>query len=183
MTPSTLEYCTITTDQDPIRRRRIYTPQTAVYTTTPHSPRTAFPISPSPHPSLLLTPLALDHRRAGVHIARGRRPVQLEQDARVGGLVGARERDQRARVERAGTARDGQLRAANVELRAADAAGRVQRDVLHAQEVVAVGDARGDGHRDLALACGLLSGWLGTGNGRGVGVGRGRGWAYRRWAR
>lgn len=48
----------------------------------------------------------------------------------------------------AGAARDGDLRAGEIELGAADGARAVQGDVLGAEEVVAVLDARrdGDGH-------------------------------------
>jgi hypothetical protein len=100
-----------------------------------------FILLPALHPGVQL---ALNRRRTRVGVAGGDGPVQLEQDARVGGLVGAGERDQRARVERARAARDGELRARDVELGPAGRAGAVQRDVLGPQQVVAVGDALGD---------------------------------------
>lgn len=161
-----------------MRKQDIYQ-EVSKYVHTADILRTPLPIYTSHkdtlHPSLLSLPmteggihgpislsLALDNRRPGVDIAGRHGPVQLEENARVGGLVGAGEGHERARVERAGAARHRDLRARDVQLRAAHAACAVQRDVLHAEEVLAVGDARGDLDRDLGFACAnwLLVSWL-----------------------
>lgn len=70
--------------------------------------------------------------------------VDVDHEARVGGRVGARE-GQQTRAGRAGAAGDADLGARDVQLGAAGRAGRVQADVLEAHEVLAVGDAAGDG--------------------------------------
>lgn len=105
------------------------------------------PISPTCHR------LASSNRRPGVDILRRNRPVKLEQDAGVGGLVGTRERDQLAAgVERAGAAGDAELGAGDVELGAADAAGAVKGNVLDAEKVLAVGEAGGEADGDFGFA-------------------------------
>lgn len=116
-----------------------------------HSPHRCIAF-PSPH-------LAGKHRRAGVRVARQHGVVDVDQDARVLRAVRARERHQLiARRLRAATTRHGQLPARQVELRAADALCDVQRDLLVAHQVVARGDARGDGDVDRGLAVGRPGG-------------------------
>lgn len=100
------------------------------------------------------THLTTNHPRPGIHITRWRRPIQLEQNPRVRGLVRAGKRDKRARVEGSRAAGDRELGACNVDLHAADRGRAVQRDVLDAQEVVAGGDAGGDGGCYGGFACG-----------------------------
>jgi hypothetical protein len=81
--------------------------------------------------------------------------INVDEDTRVAGAVSAWERHQiRGRLA-AGAARDAELRARQVELRAASGRGRVQRHVLDAEQVLAVGEARWDGEADLGFACDL----------------------------
>lgn len=89
----------------------------------------------------------------GVDVLGWNRPVQLEEDARVGGLVGAGEGDKSAvGVDSAGAAGDVDLGACDVDLDTTNAGGAVQSDVLHAEEVLAVLDAAGNGDRYGLLA-------------------------------
>lgn len=115
------------------------------------SPNSTSPIHPPP--STLLSYLASSNRRPGVNITSRNRPIKLEQDTGVGRLVGTGERDQLAAgVERAGASGHVDLRARNVQLRAADAAGAVQGNVLDAQEVLAWGEAGGEADGDFGFA-------------------------------
>ena len=98
--------------------------------------------------------LALNNRRARIDITRRNRPVQLEQQPRIRRLICARERDQAPRVEGAAATGNRELCARDVELGAADASGRVQGDVLDAEEVFAVCDAGGDLYADLGFPWG-----------------------------
>lgn len=98
--------------------------------------------------------LTSDNLGAGVDVLGWNRPVQLEEDARVGGLVGAGEGDKSAvGVDSAGAAGDVDLGACDVDLDTTNAGGAVQSDVLHAEEVLAVLDAAGNGDRYGLLAC------------------------------
>jgi len=95
---------------------------------------------------------ACSDSRPGVDVARRHGVVQVELDAGVGGLVRAGERDQAGRPDGPGAARDADLRAREVELRAPDGGRAVQGDVLHAEEVLAVCDAGGDADVYLGFA-------------------------------
>lgn len=136
----------------------------AIFTTKLH--RTSIPFAPQPHPTLhttakhppfpsntssqnhLTTP---DSRtRQGV-VSRGR-VVDVDQDAGVGGLVGAGQGDLGRGVAVA-AARDLELAARNVELRAALAARAVQRNVLDAQQVLAGWQRFGERDEDFFFLC------------------------------
>lgn len=95
--------------------------------------------SPSTPP--LLTSLRIRPRRP---IALRNRIIDINQDARVGGRVRTRERHQALGAVRAAAARDGDLRARDVELGAAGRPSRVQADMFGAEEVVTVLEAFGD---------------------------------------
>lgn len=95
--------------------------------------------TPIPNPSHL----AREDRRPRVLI-RGRHGV-VDVDLDAGVRLGVRAGDGNLVAGLgAAAARDGELRARDVELDAAGRAGRVQGDVLAAEEVLAGGDARGD---------------------------------------
>ena len=101
-------------------------------------------------PSLPWGHLAGEGLGARVGVAGGNGVVEVELDTGVLGVVGAGEGDAGGL---AGTAAlDLDLGAAEVELGAARLAGRVQGNVLDAEQVVAGRDAGGDGGRDLAAA-------------------------------
>lgn len=102
-------------------------------------------------------------RRTRRRVAGRHGVVDVDHDAGVGGLVGAGERDAVPRVPGAGAAADADLRARDVELRAAGAAGAVQRDVLGTQQVLAVLQAAGDGDWDGAGAFEVSVGFIGRG--------------------
>lgn len=95
---------------------------------------------------------AAEDGRAGVLVGRGHRVVDVDEDAGVGGLVGAGKGHLVGRVG-AAAARHAELGARDVELGAALALGHVQRDVLGAEQVVAGLDALGDLDVERALAC------------------------------
>jgi hypothetical protein len=117
--------------------------------------------------STTLPSLALEHRGAGARVRLGAR-VQVEQNPRVGRLVRTGERNCRRRLARAG-ARDVDLRTLHVELGTGLRAGRVQRNQLAAEEVLAWRNAGGDCDRLLALVldqtvdapCGTVEGVFG----------------------
>lgn len=92
--------------------------------------------------------LALNNSWTRVDIASRSRPVKLEEDTRIGGLVSTGEGNQAARVERPGATSDRDLGAGDIDLGTTDAGGPVQGNVFDAEEVLAVGDAAGDLHRD-----------------------------------
>lgn len=96
--------------------------------------------------------LASRHRRARVDVPRGNRVVRVKQNARVRCAVRAGERHQVTRLDAPAAARDIELRARDVQLRAVGRRRAVQRNVLDAEEVLAVLDALGDAHRDLGFA-------------------------------
>lgn len=84
------------------------------------------------------TTIASGNSGTRVGVAGRSRVVEVEQEAGVGGLVRAGEGNQLAAgVDGAGAARHVELRARNVQLRAADGTGAVQTNVLHAEEVLA----------------------------------------------
>lgn len=97
-------------------------------------------------------PSARPHRRPRCRVARRDRIVDVDQDARICGRVGAGEADEGARLAGAGAAGDGELGAGEVELGAADCAGAVQGDVLDAEEVVAVRERFRDRDADGCVA-------------------------------
>jgi len=109
------------------------------------------PESPAPfvHGS---SSLASEDRGAGVLVRGGDGPVDVDLDAGVGGAVGSRESNLVGRLG-AAAAGHGDLGARDVELGASDRRGRVQRDVLGAEQVVAGPDAAGNGDGKGALAC------------------------------
>ena len=96
--------------------------------------------------------LTADWGRTGVGIARRCRPVQLEENARVGGRVRTRERDEIARLQRPRAPGDGELSTSDVKLSTSHGGRAVQGDVLHTKQVVTIGDALGNGDADLRLA-------------------------------
>jgi len=87
--------------------------------------------------------LALEDGRAGVLVAGGDGPVDVDEDARVGGAVGTREGDLVGGLG-AAAAGDVELSARDVELGTAGAAGRVEGNVLSTEQVLAGLDAAGD---------------------------------------
>lgn len=95
--------------------------------------------------------LAGEGSATGVGVAGGDGPVDVDEQTRVGGLVGAGEGEQ-AGAGGAGAAGDADLGAREVELGAVLGAGAVQADLLEADEVLAVGDAPGDRDGDARLA-------------------------------
>lgn len=97
--------------------------------------------------------LARRHRRPRVDITRRDRVVRVKQNARVSRAIRAGERHEVARLDAPAAARDVELRARDVQLRAVGRRRAVQRNVLDAEEVLAVLDALGDAHRDLRFAC------------------------------
>lgn len=103
--------------------------------------------TPIPNPSHL----AREDRRPRVLVRSGHGVVHVDLDTRVRLGVRARDGDLVAGLG-AAAARDGDLRARDVELDAAGRAGRVQGDVLAAEEVLAGGDARGDLNVEGSLA-------------------------------
>jgi hypothetical protein len=99
------------------------------------------------------TPLTRPHSRA-----RRRVPsltVNVDAESGILGLVRAWEGNERARCS-AASASDGKLGARDVKLGAVEAAGCVQSNVLHAQEVLARRQRAGDGDRGGGLVCGVL---------------------------
>lgn len=80
---------------------------------------------------------------ARVRVARRDRVVDVDKNARVSVLVSTRQRNSRTGSAGA-TARDGDLRAGNVELRTALAGRGVNGNVLGAQQVVAGRQGLGD---------------------------------------
>lgn len=109
-----------------------------------HSPQ-AFPTNDSrPH---LPTP-DLGSRRS---VRSRNRVVNVDQDSRVGSLVSTREANQRSGVTTAATG-NLDLGTADVELGTARRTGRVEGNVLDAEEVLARRQRLGDGDRDLLLA-------------------------------
>lgn len=96
--------------------------------------------------------LTRPYSRAGQSVVGGHRVVDVDEQTGVGGLVRAGQGDQGARAAVA-AAGDGDLAARDVELGATLAASAVQRDVLDAEEVVAVGQGLRDGDVDLAQTC------------------------------
>jgi hypothetical protein len=104
-------------------------------------------------PSSTPTPLTRPHSWA-----RRRVPtltVNVDPESGILGLVRARERNKRARCS-AASASHGKLGARDVQLGAVEAAGCVQGNVLHAQEVLARRQRAGDGDRGGGLVCGVL---------------------------
>lgn len=98
-------------------------------------------------------PLAGDDGGARVDVAGRDRPVELEEDAGVGGLVGAGEGDEGAAgVDGPASSGDVDLRACEIDLDTTYARGAVEGDVLHAEEVLTILDAAGDRDRDGLLA-------------------------------
>lgn len=81
----------------------------------------------------------------------GQRGVDVDEDARVAGAVGAREPDG-GRAGGAGAALDRDLVAAHVELGATGLSGRVQCQRLGPEQIVARRDVGRDGHVHLAAA-------------------------------
>ncbi len=118
-------------------------------------------LHPQPQTSPATVRLPLPHLRSGRLVARPHGVVRPQQ-ARVAGLVGARERDQ-ARGAPAPAARDLDLPARQVELGAAGLFGLVQRDALDADQVLAAGDGLGDGEFDGFFVWGVLVCRLGIG--------------------
>lgn len=112
---------------------------------------------PPPHPLFhhhREVPLASSNRRPRNNITRRHRPIKLKQQPRVRRLVRPRETDQLPRrLDPARPAGDLDLRAAQVKLRPAHTPRGMQRNVLHAEQVLAVLDALGDLHAYLFLAC------------------------------
>lgn len=96
--------------------------------------------------------LASRHRRARVDVPRGNGVVRVKQNARVRRAIRAGERHKVARLDAPAAARDVELRARDVQLRAVGRRRAVQRNVLDAEEVLAVLDAVGDADRDLGFA-------------------------------
>lgn len=96
--------------------------------------------------------LASRHRRPRVDVARGNGVVRVKQNARVRRAIRAGERHKVTRLDAPTAARDVELRARDVQLRAVGRRRAVQRNVLDAEEVLAVLDALGDAHRDLGFA-------------------------------
>lgn len=111
-----------------------------LYSTRPSSPNTT-------KRSFITRDLARQRIGSRGLVVGGNRVVDVDLDARVCGIVHARNRHQLwARASRA--ARDGHLGTAEVELGTADRLGRVEGNVLRAEEVLAVFDAAGDGEGD-----------------------------------
>ncbi|TLD27075.1 hypothetical protein PspLS_05235 [Pyricularia sp. CBS 133598] len=97
---------------------------------------------------------ARERIRAGTLVVSRDGVVDVDEQAGVAGVVHARDGDHaRRRCRRARPARDGDLRARDVQLGAADGARAVQRDVLDAEQVVAAGDALGDRDVDAGFVC------------------------------
>jgi hypothetical protein len=94
--------------------------------------------------------LTRPHLRARRRVRRRHRVVDVDQDSRVRRLVRARERNQRSRGSIA-TARNLDLRTADVKLRSARGPRRMQRNVLHAEEILSARQALRDRHSDLSL--------------------------------
>jgi len=67
--------------------------------------------------------------------------------------IRAGEADQILRIPRPTASRNADLCARDIELRTAGTAGAVQTNVLGPQEIFAVLQTAGDGHRDGGLAC------------------------------
>jgi hypothetical protein len=90
--------------------------------------------------------LPTPHRRPRTHIIPRIRRIlsQIHQDPRITTLIRAGQRRQRTRTP-APAARDLDLRATEIKLRFVGLHGHVQRDMLDAQEVVAVRGGLGDG--------------------------------------
>lgn len=137
-------------------------PLNAVPTSSPASPlniRLNIPFTP-PHPPLHphQDPLASRNRRPRHDITRRHRPIKLKQQPRVRRLVRPRETDQLpSRLNPARPAGDLDLRTAQIQLRPAHTPRRMQRNVLHAKQVLAVLDALGDLHAYLLFACPTVS--------------------------
>ena len=78
--------------------------------------------------------------------------MQINQNSRMIRPVRTRERDFRSRIT-VPTPSDLDLAAGKVKLRAANVLRVVQRDLLDAQEVVALWHGGGDGDEEFGLAC------------------------------
>lgn len=96
--------------------------------------------------------LALERVATRSLVVGGDGPVDVDGQTGVVGAVGTGE-GQKARTGGAAAAGDVDLRAGDVELSTTGGAGRVQANVLEADQVLAGGDARGDGDVEGRLAC------------------------------
>ena len=126
----------------------------------PYAPNRHEPLPPPPQPPQPpLIPPKVRYPFTPIHLAAlNRRPrrgvasrhgvVDVDENAGVGGRVGAREGHLALGAPRAAAACDLQLGAAEVELGAACAARTVERDVLDTEQVLAVREAAGDGYGD-----------------------------------
>lgn len=134
-------------------------PTSPLHLTIPFRVPHQLSLSPVPSPPHHhRTPLASSNRRPRNNITRRHRPVQLKQQPRIRRLIRAREANQLPRrLNPARPTSDLDLRTAHVKLRAADTPGRMQRNVLDAEQVLAVLDALGDLHAYLLLACPTVS--------------------------
>jgi hypothetical protein len=117
-----------------------------------HSRSVAMHLHHSSPPTSPFHELAAEDSRAGILVRSRNRVVDVDENARVRGLVSAGEGDLVGGLG-AAAAGDGDLGARDVELGAARALGDVQADVLGAEEVVAGLDAPRDGDLEGALAC------------------------------
>lgn len=108
------------------------------------------------HPPFQIPPrvltLALERRRTRRRVAGRLGIVNVDQQSRVVGRVGAREGDLLG-LRSARTAGDGDLGTRQVQLRSADGARAVQGDVLRTKQVLAILDARRDWNVDSRGAC------------------------------
>jgi hypothetical protein len=102
---------------------------------------------------IILTPLTLPDSGTRGLVVCGNGVVDVNEDTRVGSLVGAGEADERRRAA-AATVVDLDLGAGDVELGAAGAARAVEGDVLRTEQVLARGQGLGEGDGDLCLAHG-----------------------------
>ena len=111
-----------------------------------HLISTTYPALDLPNPHLT-RPRSWSRRR----VTRGHRVVNVDHDSRIRRLVRTGERYKPGRRTIATTG-NLNLGARNVELSSARGPGRVQRDVLNAEEVLARGKGLGNGDGDLRRA-------------------------------
>lgn len=94
----------------------------------------------------LLESLTLPNNRTRRRVARRDRVINAQQEAGIRRLIGAGQRNRRARAATA-TASDLNLRATEIELRAAGRARTMQPNMLNAEQVLARGCSGGERER------------------------------------